>query len=81
MKELLFSVTVKSTKIKAPLLLVLSMPGMYMGRNEVVLKQGPDGTFTGRGIIPRCPAGKKLWQADIEFPGDVRVSYRFHVNH
>ena len=59
MKELLFSVTVKSTKIKAPLLLVLSMPGMYMGRNEVVLKQGPDGTFTGRGIIPRCPAGKK----------------------
>ncbi len=81
MKELFFTVTVKGAKIPAPLLLVLSMPGMYMGRNEVVLKQVSDGSFTGRGIIPRCPTGKKLWQADIALPGGGNVSYRFHVDH
>lgn len=80
MKELFFSVTIKGTKIKTPLLLVLSMPGMYMGRNEVALKQDTDGSFIGRGIIPRCPAGKKLWQADIAIPGSGSVSYRFHVD-
>jgi hypothetical protein len=57
------------------------MPGMYMGRNEVILKKSPTGAFTGRGIIPRCPAGKTLWQADITLPGNVRLSYRFHVGH
>jgi len=81
MKELFFSVTVKGAVIKAPLRLVLTMPGMYMGRNEVLLKQVPDGSFAGRGIIPRCPTGKKLWQADIDIPGRGSVSYRFHVDH
>ncbi len=81
MKELFFTVTLKGAKIQAPLLLVLSMPGMYMGRNEVSLKQVSDGSFTGRGIIPRCPSGKKLWQADIAIPGRGSVSYRFHVEH
>jgi hypothetical protein len=80
MKELFFRVTIKGTKIKAPLLLVLSMPGMYMGRNEVLLKQVPDGSFIGSGIIPRCPTGKKLWQADIAIPGSGSVSYQFHVD-
>ena len=81
MKELFFRVTVKGSQIKAPLLLKLSMPGMYMVRNEVVLKKMPDGSFSGRGIIPRCPSGKKLWQADIAIPSDGRVSYRFYVDH
>jgi hypothetical protein len=53
---------------------------MYMGRNEVVLKQVPDGSFIGSGIIPRCPTGKKLWQADIAIPGSGSVSYQFHVD-
>ena len=81
MKELFFTVTVTGAKIPTPLLLVLSMPGMYMGRNEVVLKQVSDGSFTGKGIIPRCPAGKKLWQADIALPGGGNISYRFYVAH
>jgi len=81
MRELFFTVTVKGARIQAPLLLVLSMPGMYMGRNEVVLKQVQDGSFTGRGIIPRCPTGKNLWQADIAIPGGGSASYRFHVDH
>jgi hypothetical protein len=80
MKELFFSVTVKGAVITAPLRLVLTMPGMYMGRNEVLLKQVPDGSFIGSGIIPRCPTGKKLWQADIAIPGSGSVSYQFHVD-
>ncbi len=81
MKELFFSVTVKGARIRGPLLLMLFMPGMYMGRNEVELKQAPDGSFTGRGIIPRCPTGKNLWQADIAIPDHGSVSYRFYVNY
>ena len=43
----------------------LAMPGMFMGKNLPILKRTGSGRFEGRGIIPRCPTGKKTWQADI----------------
>ncbi|MBI5848067.1 MAG: hypothetical protein HZB31_08990 [Nitrospirae bacterium] len=80
MKELTFTVSGVG-RISAPtLLLDISMPGMYMGRNEVILKKSPDGAFRGKGIIPRCPSGKKLWRAAVTIPGAGKVSYTFHVS-
>lgn len=79
MKEVTFIVHVIGRKVASTLLLDLSMPGMYMGRNEVVLKKRPDSTYVGKGILPRCPSGKSLWQAEIVIPGTGKVSFRFNV--
>jgi hypothetical protein len=79
MREITFVVHIVGRNIAPTLLLDLSMPGMYMGRNEVVLKKRPDGKYSGKGVIPRCPSGKRLWQAEIDIPGTGKVSYRFNV--
>jgi len=81
MRELMFTVTIKGGKSPETLPMGLSMPGMYMGKNEVLLRKSADGTFTGSGIIPRCPSGKRLWQAEVEIPGEGRVFYRFDVHY
>ncbi|MFH0729958.1 MAG: hypothetical protein V2B19_26905 [Pseudomonadota bacterium] len=48
----------------------LGMPGMNMGPNRVYLKKiNEKGTFTGSGIIVRCPSGKTLWQVTVTVPG------------
>ncbi len=49
----------------ASVLLNLSMPNMFMGKNQPVLKQVRDGRYEGKGIITRCASGKKTWQADV----------------
>ena len=79
MKEVTFIVHVIGRNVAPTLLLDLSMPGMYMGRNEVVLKKRPDGKYVGKGILPRCPSGRRLWQAEIDIPGTGKVSFRFNV--
>ena len=43
----------------------LSMPHMFMGKNQPVLKQVKDGRYEGTGVITRCASGKKTWQADV----------------
>ncbi|MBI5634935.1 MAG: hypothetical protein HZA15_15815 [Nitrospirae bacterium] len=80
MKELTFAVRAIGRNTAPTVLLDLSMPGMYMGRNEVILKKTPDGSYSGKGIIPRCPSGKKLWRAEVTIPGAGKVSYTFNVN-
>ena len=80
MKELTFTIRAAGRNTAPAVLLDLSMPGMYMGRNEVVLKKSPDGSYRGKGIIPRCPSGKKLWRAEVTVPGAGKVSYTFNVN-
>lgn len=61
------------------LIVDLAMPGMYMGENRVLLKRSADGGFTGIGVIPRCPSGKRLWRATIEIPDTGRVDFLFNV--
>lgn len=43
----------------------LSMPHMFMGKNQPTLKHVKDGRYEGKGIITRCASGKKTWQADV----------------
>jgi len=80
MKELIFTVRAAGNHSAATVFLDLSMPGMYMGINEVILKKTPDGSYRGKGIIPRCPSGRKLWRAEVTIPGAGKVSYIFNVS-
>jgi hypothetical protein len=49
----------------ASVVLDLSMPGMFMGKNQPILKHAKNGRYEGKGIITRCPSGKKMWKAEI----------------
>lgn len=51
--------------------LELSMPGMYMARNKVILEHKGKGRYEGKGVIVRCPSGRKKWKADVVIK-DVR---------
>ena len=43
----------------------LSMPNMFMGKNQPVLNHIKDGRYEGKGVITRCASGRKTWQADV----------------
>ena len=43
----------------------LSMPDMFMGKNQPALKHVKDGRYEGKGVIMQCVSGKKTWQADV----------------
>ncbi|GAB4543505.1 MAG: hypothetical protein Fur0020_13010 [Thermodesulfovibrionia bacterium] len=58
----------------------LSMPGMYMGKNEVILKRLEKGRYKGKGVIPMCVTGKTLWKATIDLQ-DFKVDFLFDVTH
>jgi len=83
-KETTFIVQIKGKEVKLPkeLILDLTMPGMYMGKNQVVLKK-EKGTlrYTGKVIIPRCPSGKTLWESKVIIPERGIVAFRFHVKY
>jgi hypothetical protein len=68
MSELTFIVNLSrgvSPLTDASIALDLSMPGMFMGKNRPVLKQVYNGRYEGKGIITKCPSGKKTWQAEV----------------
>lgn len=66
MTDLTFTVTVTPcTALPSILILDLSMPGMYMGKNQVTMRKKSDCTWEGKGLIVRCMSGRKLWQATI----------------
>lgn len=89
MKRLVFRVTAEADKelIKnADVSINLSMPGMTMMENRIQLRQQPDRSYAGEGILVRCPSGKKLWQADILITrpavpaaGALQTSFRFRA--
>ena len=46
----------------------LSMAGMYMGENRVALLPAGRGEWRGRGVVVRCPSGRRSWTAQVELP-------------
>jgi hypothetical protein len=56
----------------------LSMPGMYMGENKIVLNAAGGGLYKGMAVIPRCPSGSRLWKAKID-AGGVSAPFLFEV--
>lgn len=73
MEKLEFSVRI--TREEKPIrqrkvVLDLSMPGMYMGKNRPELVFAGDGTWKGAGVLPICPAGRTVWKAEVLFPDE-----------
>jgi hypothetical protein len=86
MQELEFIVTLRDGGIPvsgASLLLDLSMPGMFMGNNQPKLTEEQNGRYRGRGVIPKCPTGQRIWKALIAIARGhqvEKVSYLFEVS-
>jgi hypothetical protein len=81
MQDLSFRVTLTGklpATPKAPYI-DLSMPGMQMGPNRVPLKSAGNDTYEGRGVIVRCPSGRRIWQASVIIPGMGQTDFIFDV--
>jgi hypothetical protein len=57
----------------------LGMPGMQMGPNRVQLKFVGNDTYEGRGVIVRCPSGRRIWRATVVLPGMGQAHFIFDV--
>ncbi len=85
MTELVFHVNIASSGkpvTDADISLDLTMPEMFMGINRPVMKHVKDGTYEGKGVIPVCRHGGKIWKADITISRNgeaATISYVFEV--
>ena len=81
MTDLEFAVTISDggRSVSTDPYIDLGMPGMNMGPNRVILAAIAPGTYTGKGVIVRCPSGRKIWQATVTFPDVGKVGFVFHV--
>jgi len=57
----------------------LGMPGMKMGPNRVILEKISRTDYVGKGVIVRCPSGRRTWQATVTVPGRGKVDFIFDV--
>jgi hypothetical protein len=81
MQDLSFKVTLTG---KLPVLpkapyIDLGMPGMQMGPNRVQLKPAGNDTYAGRGVIVRCPSGRRIWRATVIIPAVGQTDFIFDV--
>ncbi len=85
MTDLVFTIAVKKSATPvtdADITLDLTMPGMFMGINRPTIKHTKGGMYEGKGVIPACPHGGKIWKAEVTVELDnapVSVSYVFEV--
>ncbi|MEI7705002.1 MAG: FixH family protein [Deltaproteobacteria bacterium] len=58
---------------------LLSMPGMYMGENRILLRPAGNGRYAGQGALLRCASGRRDWLAEVEvrIPGMPGSRARF----
>ncbi len=59
---------------EASVVLDLSMPGMFMGKNQPILKFAQNGRYKGKGVIIKCASGRKIWQADVTVGHDGKTA-------
>jgi hypothetical protein len=80
MTDLTFTVIIPDKEPGSNPYIDLGMPGMTMGPNRVELQKNVDAeTFEGKGIIVRCPSGRKTWKADVTIPGVGIAEFVFDV--
>lgn len=78
MRELSFNVTVRdrgAAVTSAAVSVDLSMPGMVMGKNVVILRHQGNGRYEGKGVIVRCPTGQRVWKADVAVKQGARTMH------
>lgn len=80
MQELTFRVEAEGLRTET-LLLDLSMSGMKMGPNRVELRRAGDGSYEGKGVIVKCPSGRKLWEATVLLGDEQIAEFTFTVEH
>ena len=81
MHDLLFQVSVsgKLPSNEQPPYIDLGMPGMNMGPNRVQLKSAGNAVYEGRGVIVKCPSGRRTWQATVTIPAVGQTDFIFDV--
>ena len=81
MQDLLFQVTLSNELPPNTGLpyIDLSMPGMKMGPNRVQLKSVGKAIYEGRGVIVKCPSGRRTWRATVNMPEDGQIDFIFDV--
>jgi hypothetical protein len=79
MADLLFQVVIAGKEPASPPYIDLGMPGMKMGPNRVTMKPVGKNVFEGKGIIVRCPSGRRTWRAKVTIPGLGTAEFVFDV--
>ena len=81
MQDLLFQVRLSGKRPEVTQLpyIDLGMPGMNMGPNRVLLKSAGNAVYEGRGVIVRCPSGRRTWQATVTVPNLGQTDFIFDV--
>ena len=79
MQDLIFKVFLSGNPQPESLYIDLGMPGMKMGPNRVALKKVAAGEYEGRGVIVRCPSGRRTWFANVTIPDAGEVKFIFDV--
>lgn len=81
MQDLLFQVRLsgKLPEVTQLPYIDLGMPGMNMGPNRVLLKSAGNAVYEGRGVIVRCPSGRRTWQATVTVPDLGQTDFIFDV--
>ncbi len=81
MKPLHFQVDLQDDGEPESVIVDLSMPDMYMGLNQVTMKEIRPGVYEGVGIVPICPTGLTLWQASVIIDNQVAGDFFFDVQY
>ncbi len=63
--ELTVAIAPTSAAEDAEVSVSFSMPGMYMGDTRFPLAPAERGLFRGKGVLVRCPSGRRDWVADV----------------
>jgi len=79
MKDLTFTLKVSGKILSTDPFIDLGMPGMNMGPNRVKLRRVKEYVFEGRGVIVRCPSGRRTWKATVTLPQTGKVEFVFDV--
>lgn len=79
MEDLTFTVRVAGEKFVGDPYIDLGMPSMNMGRNRVSLKKTGKSVYEGKGVIVRCPSGRRTWKARVTVPHAGSVEFVFDV--
>jgi len=77
MKELVFSVSLSDGNgpvTDATVLVDLTMPGMTMGINRPALVHSGDGKYVGKGVLPECMHGGRVWRAEVRIAQGEKTS-------
>ena len=79
MKELTFRLNFSGGELIDNPYIDLSMPGMDMGPNRIMMKPVGNSGYEGWGVVVKCPSGRRTWKATVTLPGARVVDFVFDV--